>query len=399
MRVYTRPDLLNNSTDKHRIVCVAGARPNFVKIAPIMRALRDHDGFSSRLVHTGQHYDDKLSAVFFDELGIPAPDVSLGIGSASHAVQTAEIMRRFEEVLRDEQPQVVLVVGDVNSTVACALVASKFVLDQPFDCLEQKARRRPITVHVEAGLRSCDDDMPEEINRRVTDTLSDVLFASEPSGVDNLEREGVARQRIHLVGNVMIDTLRAALARAMQSDVLDRAGLESGTYGVVTLHRPSNVDDPDQLRHLLGVLDDIAARVPLVFPMHPRTRTRLADSGIKLPASRWKAIDPLGYLDFLRLVAGARMVLSDSGGIQEETTILGVRCLTLRRNTERPITIDQGTNLLAGTRRETLWPAFEQAMAYPCTAKQPLLWDGKAAIRIVEVLEQIFARPVDQPHR
>ncbi len=379
---------------QHRVLCVAGARPNFVKIAPIVRALTRSDRFAPLLVHTGQHYDDNLSRVFFDELQIPKPDISLGVGSGSHAQQTAEIMRQIEGVLQTEQPKVVLVVGDVNSTAACALVASKFELDEPFDWAHETGRRRPLSVHVEAGLRSHDDDMPEEINRRVTDTLSDLLFVSEPSGVDNLEREGTDPGRVHFVGNVMIDTLMAARERAQSSDVLSRLGLEPKAYGLVTLHRPSNVDDPEQLEHLLSVLDDIAGQgTPLVFPVHPRTRARLSAQGIALDGDRWLVTDPLGYLDFMRLMSSAKLVLSDSGGIQEETTIVGVRCLTLRDNTERPVTITEGTNLLSGTRRETIWPAYERAMAEPCSERQPDLWDGKAAERIVKVLERVLARP------
>jgi len=282
------------------------------------------------------------------------------------------------------------VVGDVNSTLACALVASKFLLDAPFDSALGRGRRRPLVVHVEAGLRSGDDDMPEEINRRLTDSVADLLFVTEPSGVDNLRREGVADERVHLVGNVMIDTLLAARDRARASDVLTRLGLAEGEYGLVTLHRPSNVDDPAQLRALLAVLDEVAKRVKLCFPIHPRTRARIAQARAALPDDRWLVTDAVGYLDFIRLTASARLVLTDSGGVQEETTILGVRCLTLRENTERPITIDEGTNLLAGTRRETIWPAFERAMNEPALARQPRLWDGRAAIRIADQLGKVL---------
>jgi len=367
---------------KHPVLCVAGARPNFVKIAPIMRALGSSARFAPTLVHTGQHYDDQLSKVFFEDLGIPQPDVSLEVGSGSHAQQTAEIMRRFEPVLARTQPHAVVVVGDVNSTLACALVTSKFLLDAPFDSALGRGRRRPLVVHVEAGLRSRDDDMPEEINRRLTD--------SEPSGVDNLAREGAAAERVHLVGNVMIDTLLAARERARGSDVLSRLRLEEGGYGLVTLHRPSNVDDPQQLRALVAVLDDIARQVKLCFPVHPRTRARLAALKVPVPDDRWLVTDPVGYLDFLRLTSSARLVLTDSGGVQEETTILGVRCLTLRDNTERPVTIDEGTNILAGTRGETIWPAFERAMSEPALPRQPRLWDGRAALRIADELAKVL---------
>jgi UDP-N-acetylglucosamine 2-epimerase (non-hydrolysing) len=371
---------------RHTVLCVVGARPNFVKIAPIVRALAGRERFTARLVHTGQHHDRQLSQVFFDELAIPAPHVSLDVGSGTQAQQTAEIMRRLEPVLQAEQPHVVLVVGDVTSTVASALTASKFLRAAPFDWTGQRQRRRPLVAHVEAGLRSFDDDMPEEINRRVTDSVSDLLFVSEPSGVDNLRREGVADARVHFVGNVMIDTLLAARDRASRTTILEDLGLAPGGYGLVTLHRPSNVDDPAQLAALLGVLDDVAARVPLVFPVHPRTRAALAAAGIHLAPGRWQVIDAVGYLEFLRLTSAARLVLTDSGGIQEETTVLGVRCLTLRENTERPVTITEGTNLLAGTRRETIWPAFERALVEPCSDRRPALWDGSAAQRIADVL-------------
>jgi UDP-N-acetylglucosamine 2-epimerase (non-hydrolysing) len=283
-------------------------------------------------------------------------------------------------------------VGDVNSTMACALVASKLVLQQPFDWSRQQGRTRPIVVHVEAGLRSFDEDMPEEINRRVTDVVSDLLFVSEPSGVANLDREGTGHERIHFVGNVMIDTLLQARDRAMQTDVLEQLGLTGGGYGLVTLHRPSNVDDPDQLRQLLGVLDEIARDVPLVFPVHPRTRKRLDASGVSLDAARWRLTDPVGYLEFLRLTASARIVLTDSGGIQEETTILGVRCLTLRENTERPVTIEQGSNFLAGTSGDSIRAAYRRALAEPVSDRRPDLWDGRSAERIVSVLETAMVR-------
>ena len=376
---------------KHRILCVAGARPNFPKIAPIMRSLATSAELEPILVHTGQHYDDRLSRVFFEDLGIPRPDISLDVGSGSHAQQTAEIMRRFEGVVEAQQPHAVLVVGDVNSTVACALVASKYTLREPFDWVHQRGRRRPISIHVEAGLRSYDDDMPEEVNRRLTDSVSELLFVSEPSGVENLRREGVAEARIHFVGNVMIDTLLAAREQAMRSRVLQDLGLEDGGYGLVTLHRPSNVDDPVQLAQMIGILDDVAARVPLVFPVHPRTRARLESSGVRLDAARWRLVEPVGYLDFLRLMSSARVVLTDSGGIQEETTILGTRCLTLRENTERPATITDGTNTLAGTTRDTIWPAFEKTFDAPVPDRRPALWDGNAAPRITEILARCFA--------
>ncbi|MBK8480826.1 MAG: UDP-N-acetylglucosamine 2-epimerase (non-hydrolyzing) [Proteobacteria bacterium] len=376
-----------------KILCVAGARPNFVKIAPLMRALAQRPAFAARLVHTGQHYDAALSSVFFDELRIPRPDLELEVGSGTHAQQTAEIMRRFEPVVQAEQPQAVLVVGDVNSTIACALVTAKTVLDRPFACA-LGTRRRPVMIHVEAGLRSGDDDMPEEINRKLTDAISDLLFVSEPAGLENLRREGVSEDRLCFAGNVMIDTLLAAKAQAQRSDVLTRLGLRAGGYGLLTLHRPSNVDDPSALAALLRTLDQIAEELPLVFPVHPRTRSKLAAARVSLGAPRWHLCEPLGYLDFLRLTSGARVVLTDSGGVQEETTVLGVRCLTLRDNTERPVTVSEGTNTLAGTRPETIlaaWAAAREAKEGP--ARVPALWDGQAADRIVAELEGRLTPP------
>jgi UDP-N-acetylglucosamine 2-epimerase (non-hydrolysing) len=374
---------------RQKVLCVAGARPNFIKIAPLMRALSAHPTLTTRLLHTGQHYDERLSKVFFDELKIPRPDLELDIGSGSHAIQTAEIMRRFESVLDTEQPEAVLVVGDVNSTIGCALVAAKFHLRQPFRCRFGE-RRRPLIVHVEAGLRSFDDDMPEEINRRLTDVLSDVLYVSDPVGVDNLEREGICKDRVFFVGNVVIDTLLAAKVQAMSSPILATLGVEEKQYGLVTLHRPSNVDDPDLLGSLVDVLAEIGARLPLVFPVHPRTRTRFEKGALSLEKHRITLCDPLGYLDFLRLQSAARVVLTDSGGVQEETTVLGVPCVTLRENTERPCTISEGTNFLAGTSRAGILRAFEEAMAHPSTTRIPKLWDGRSAERIAASLASIL---------
>lgn len=355
-----------------------------------MRALGSRSGFTTKLVHTGQHYDDALSKVFFDELGIPRPDIDLGVGSGTHTAQTAAVMSHFEKVLEDEQPQVVLVVGDVNSTVACSLATSKFRLKTPFRW-SRGERDRPVMVHVEAGLRSFDDDMPEEINRKVTDCLSDLLYISDPAGEVNLRNEGTAEHRMEFVGNVMIDTLLAAKEKAMGSQILDTLGLQERGYGLVTLHRPSNVDEPEQLSHITGVLDDIAKEdVPLVFPVHPRTRARIADAGIALDESRWKLTGPVGYLDFMRLMAGAKVVLSDSGGIQEETTVLGVRCVTLRENTERPVTVEEGTNVLAGIRRDTIMPAWRASIAAEPAGRIPRFWDGKSAERIAASLEALF---------
>jgi UDP-N-acetylglucosamine 2-epimerase (non-hydrolysing) len=377
-----------------KIVCVAGARPNFMKIAPLMRAFGRNPRFAPRLVHTGQHYDANLSKVFFEDLKIPKPDIELEIGSASHAQQTAEIMRRFEPVLQREQPEAVLVVGDVNSTIGCALVTAKFVLDKPFRARLGGAiveRRRPVMIHVEAGLRSRDDDMPEEVNRRLTDAISDLLFVSDPAGLANLAAEGVPESRYFFVGNVMIDTLLAARAQAMQSPILEQLGVTSGDYALITLHRPSNVDEPQQLGSLLRTMQEVSGAMPLVFPVHPRTRARLAAAGLQLDERRWKLVEPLGYLDFLKLTASARIVLTDSGGVQEETTVLGVPCVTLRENTERPVTISEGTNFLAGTRPASVAEHFQKAMTASMTGRVPRFWDGRSAERIDDVLTTVFA--------
>ncbi len=372
-----------------KILCVAGARPNFMKIAPLMRVFRANPRLDARLVHTGQHYDAAMSKVFFEDLKIPRPDIELEVGSGSHAAQTAEIMKRFEAVLQAEQPQAVLVVGDVNSTIGCAIVTAKFVLDRPYRT-RLGERRRPLVIHVEAGLRSFDDDMPEEINRKLTDAISDVLFVSDPAGMTNLKNEGVADARAHFVGNVMIDTLLAAKDQAMASTVLERLGVKDKAYGLLTLHRPSNVDDVKALEALVGVIDTIAHDFPFVFPVHPRTRAKLEQHGIKLDPARWTVTEPLGYLDFMKLTASARLVLTDSGGIQEETTVLGVPCITLRENTERPVTIDEGTNLLAGTKREDILAAYAKHRATPPSGRVPRFWDGKSAQRIDQALMEIF---------
>ena len=376
-----------------KVLCVAGARPNFIKIAPLMRALRANPRWDARLVHTGQHYDAIMSKIFFDDLKIPRPDIELEVGSGTHAVQTAEIMRRFEPVLEAEQPQAVIVVGDVNSTIACALVVAKFVLREPFAC-KRGTRRRPIMVHVEAGLRSFDDDMPEEVNRKLTDAISDLLFVSDPAGLDNLRKEGVPEAKVVFVGNVMIDTLLAAREQAMQSAILDKLGLGGRPYGLLTLHRPSNVDEPKTLAALLGAIDETTRRLaPMVFPVHPSTQSRMKDAGIALDPARWILCDPIGYLDFLKLTACAKVVLTDSGGIQEETTVLGVPCVTLRENTERPVTIHEGSNLLAGTTRQGILGAFAKAMAQSASGEKrvPRFWDGRSAERIDAALAGIFA--------
>jgi UDP-N-acetylglucosamine 2-epimerase (non-hydrolysing) len=357
-----------------KILAVVGARPNFMKIAPLMweihRRAGAGSGVTATLVHTGQHYDERMSKLFFEELRIPKPDVDLEVGSGSHAAQTAEVMKRFEPVVLERKPDVVLVVGDVNSTIACAMVAVKLGV--------------PVA-HVEAGLRSFDRGMPEEINRVLTDSISRWLFVTERSGIENLRREGVADDHIFFVGNVMIDTLLATRPQIDRSRILSELDLHEGKYAVVTLHRPSNVDDPATLRGLMMAIAELQAELPVVFPMHPRTRKQLAT--LNLPATpNLKLTEPLGYLDFMKLVAHSRLVLTDSGGIQEETTVLGVPCLTLRSNTERPATVSEGTNVLVGQDPAAVTDAWRRALAAPRTGRVPELWDGKAAGRILDVL-------------
>jgi UDP-N-acetylglucosamine 2-epimerase (non-hydrolysing) len=360
-----------------KAVVVAGARPNFVKIAPLVRAMRACPATTPVLVHTGQHYDRPMSQAFFDELEIPAPDVNLDVGSGSHAVQTAEVMKRIEPVLARTAPDVVVVVGDVNSTLAATLTAVKMGL--------------PVA-HVEAGLRSFDRSMPEEINRLLTDAVSELLFTTEESAAENLRREGIAAHRIHFVGNVMIDALHATRARWERSPIFPTLGLDPARpYAVLTLHRPSNVDDPRRRAALFEALAEVGRRLPILFPVHPRLRARLppgaARPGAGVPASGIVYLDPLGYLDFVALTSRARLVLTDSGGIQEETTILGVPCLTLRESTERPVTVTQGTNQVIGTDPRRIVAVATEVLEHPPAPKPaPPLWDGRAAARIVDVL-------------
>ena len=357
-----------------RVLHVVGARPNFMKIAPVLEACAARGGIVSTLVHTGQHYDERMSKLFFEQLGIPRPEIDLEVGSGSQAAQTALILQRIEPVLVERRPDLVLVVGDVNSTLACSLAAVKLGI--------------PVA-HVEAGLRSFDRSMPEEINRVVTDAVSDLLFVTEKSGVDNLLREGAAPDRIHLVGNVMIDTLLKHRDAARSSRIVEELGLPE-PYAVLTLHRPANVDDPEAFGRIMEPVLDLARKLPVVFPVHPRTRRAveilLGASGV---GADLRPIEPLGYLDFVRLMDRARLVLTDSGGIQEETTILGVACVTLRDNTERPVTLTHGTNRLAGTRtgsiREAIAKALDDDAAVP--ASVPPLWDGHAAERIAAILK------------
>jgi UDP-N-acetylglucosamine 2-epimerase (non-hydrolysing) len=350
---------------------IAGARPNFVKLAPVVHSLQRQNALAFRIVHTGQHYDDAMNEVFFAELGIPKPDVHLGVGSGSHGAQTARILERYEEQLLKDPPAATVVFGDVNSTVACALAAVK--LNVP-------------VVHVEAGLRSFDRAMPEEINRILTDAIANLLLTTEPSGSENLRREGIAPERIRLVGNVMIDTLMTRLPDARGRGVAQRMGLDGGRYGLVTLHRPSNVDDPVVLRDLLMLFAELATELPLVFPMHPRTVTAAHAAGLDalVDGDRLMAVPPLPYIDNLSLAAGASVVLTDSGGLQEETSVLGVPCLTLRDTTERPITVELGTSRLVGNDVRAIREAFDDAIQGRWRPAQAIpLWDGDAATRIV----------------
>jgi UDP-N-acetylglucosamine 2-epimerase (non-hydrolysing) len=398
-----------------------------MKIASIARAIEEHNGLQRIppidhvIVHTGQHYDDRMSEVFFEELALPKPQINLDVGSASHAVQTAEIMKRFEPVLLEHQPDVVVLVGDVNSTIACALVASKIeyqpkdncstatlqhfpsgsrkqgTTSEPQNCstAEQQHTRglRPLVAHVEAGLRSFDRNMPEEINRILTDALSDFLFITEEDASVNLLREGIGSKKIHFVGNVMIDTLMVHLEKATRQSpgiLNDHSSQLRNGYALVTLHRPSNVDVPQNLSVLMDCLREISARIPVIFPIHPRTRSNLERIGSYQGGSkdsRMILIEPLGYLEFLSLLRSAVLVLTDSGGIQEETTFLRVPCITLRKNTERPVTISLGTNTLVGTDPDKiLKTAFEVLDGKGKKGEIPPLWDGKAGQRIVQIL-------------
>jgi UDP-N-acetylglucosamine 2-epimerase (non-hydrolysing) len=410
-----------------RILSVVGARPNFMKAAPIIRAVDRHNtnivmgagesGYAYEaiehiLVHTGQHHDESMSGSFFSDLKLPPPDIHLGIGAGSQIVQTAEIMKKFETVLWEKRPDVVVVVGDVTSTLACALVTAKVSFDS--------IGSRPLIAHVEAGLRSFDRSMPEEINRVLTDQISDLLFVTEPNGLQNLRREGIPAEKIHFVGNTMIDSLLTFKTRAESSFILDELGLRGSPanngdhspirrYALLTLHRPSNVDHRDSFLNILEGLEELSRDYPVIFPVHPRTQKRLEEFGLAgrlgvnastiQPArghsgnSRNGIIltPPMGYLDFLCLMMHASVVVTDSGGIQEETTCLGVPCVTVRENTERPITTKIGTNVLAGTSKDRIRNAIRQQMGKKVAASVPEKWDGQAAIRIVDVLTNIYA--------
>jgi UDP-N-acetylglucosamine 2-epimerase (non-hydrolysing) len=405
-----------------KILIVLGARPNFMKAAPIIAAIKQHnarigtipadpcegspEAIEHILVHTGQHYDDLMSGAFFRDLSLPVPDVHLGVGSGSHAGQTAEIMKKFEQVVLTEKPDVVLVVGDVNSTLACALVTAKISLDS--------AGSRPLIAHVEAGLRSFDRAMPEEINRILTDHLSDLLFVTEESGLQNLCSEGISSDNIHFVGNTMIDSLLALKDKAEVSTVLEKLGLRSQRekrtdesicrYALLTLHRPSNVDNRDIFVGILAGLKDLATDCPIVFPVHPRTQQRIREFGLEFFPGALAGecngngsrslndrdgiifTDPMGYLDFLFLMKHAVLVITDSGGIQEETTCLGIPCVTVRENTERPVTVEIGTNTLAGTNPQSIKDAIRRQLMRKTRGGMPEKWDGRAAARIVDVL-------------
>lgn len=361
---------------KPTIVLVAGARPNFMKVAPVWRALEALKQFRLVLVHTGQHYDDNMSKVFFDDLKLPKPDAHLGVGSGSHAEQTARVMLEFEPVLLDADADLVVVVGDVNSTMACALVAVK--------------RDVPVA-HVEAGLRSFDRTMPEETNRIVTDILSDLLFIHSPEARDNLLREGIDEARVHFSGNVMIDSLNFYMPAAEKSNILKELDLDGKKYGLVTLHRPSNVDDAAVLVPLMTALGDVGRECPLVFPVHPRTRHVIERIGLEVDEEHVRMIEPVGYLDFVKLMRYSSLVLTDSGGIQEETTALGIPCLTIRDNTERPITVTVGTNRLVGTTPERIVAEAREALKQGARgARIPDRWDGQAAPRIAQVIAKFL---------
>jgi UDP-N-acetylglucosamine 2-epimerase (non-hydrolysing) len=357
------------------IVHVVGARPNYMKIAPVMHALRSVPGIRQRLVNTGQHYDTAMAGAFVTDLELPVPDRDLGVGSASHSVQTAKVMIGFEQVCLEERPDLVVVVGDVNSTMAASLVAAKLLI--------------PIA-HVEAGLRSGDRTMPEEINRIVTDRVADLLLTPSADGDDNLKAEGVEPSKIHLVGNVMIDTLLKFLPAAGFERVSGRWPLRDRGYAVLTLHRPSNVDEPETLRGIFEGVQAVARDMPVIFPVHPRTRERLAAFGMDRLLLGVTLAEPLGYVDFLALTSHARLILTDSGGLQEESTSLGIPCLTIRENTERPVTITHGSNLLVGTRTDNIVRGYAEAMAREGTFPVPPLWDGKASERVAAVIDRFL---------
>ncbi len=362
---------------KHKVIVVVGARPNFMKAAPVYTELKKKRSIIPLLVHTGQHYDKNLSKIFFRDLGLPKPDFYLGVGSGTHSVQTAKVMIEFEKILFREKPQMVVVVGDVNSTLACALASAKY------RCTYQTYQ--PYIAHIEAGLRSRDWRMPEEINRRLSDALADLLFITEPSAQSNLISEGIDSKKIHFVGNVMIDSLMTFKQRAGQSKILEQLKLKKNQYCVLTMHRPTNVDEKKDLRHILSALRVIAEEIPIIFPIHPRTQKMFGAYRVKTDFLKITA--PLGYLDFLKLMTGAKFVITDSGGIQEETTVLGIPCLTIRENTERPITVSQGTNTVVGTKEDKIIQEARKILTGKGKkGRKPRYWDGKAAQRIAKII-------------
>jgi UDP-N-acetylglucosamine 2-epimerase (non-hydrolysing) len=359
-----------------KVITVAGARPNFIKIAPLYRAFeKKKDIFQHLICHTGQHFDQNMSKIFFEQLEMPEPDFNLGVGSGTHADQTARIMIEFEKIMNQEKPDLILVPGDVNSTLACSVVASKMGIK---------------IGHVEAGLRSYDRDMPEEINRIVTDVLSDYLFVSEESGMINLKKEGVPDEKVYFVGNIMIDSLVHFLPSIEKSGILDELGLEPDGYTLMTFHRPSNVDYATSLGELVGMLNRLAEKTKLVFPMHPRTRKNLENHGYRDSLNKnILLLEPIGYIDFLALTRSAELVITDSGGIQEETTFLGVQCITVRNNTERPVTVTVGSNQLIGTEYDAVEKAAVEVLdGHLKKGSIPELWDGHTADRIVEIIEK-----------
>ncbi|MFC2171115.1 non-hydrolyzing UDP-N-acetylglucosamine 2-epimerase [Acidobacteriota bacterium] len=365
------------SSERRLIIdLIVGARPNFVKVAPVLRALRAEKELGYRVVHTGQHYDYEMDGAFFKGLGIPEPDIHLGVGSGNHGAQTARILERYEQELLKFSPAITVVFGDVNSTVACSLAAVKLGI--------------PVA-HVEAGLRSRDRSMPEEINRILTDATSDLLLVSEPSGIENLQAEKTNGKKVHLVGNVMIDTLLAELPKARSLSIPSRYGLSPGCYSLLTMHRPSNVDVSIVLGRLLQCMAELSTRLPLVFAVHPRTRIAISKNGfdsITKSTKSFRCIDPLPYHENLGLMADAKVVLTDSGGIQEETTALNIPCVTMRENTERPVTLTHGTSRLVGNDPDRIWEAVEDVLEARWPDKQKIpLWDGRAAERIVQILK------------
>ncbi len=360
-----------------KIINVVGARPNFMKIAPIDRVMAQDPDIETFLVHTGQHYDEKMSKLFFDDLQMPKPDIYLNVGSASHAVQTAKIMVEFEKILEKEKPDLVLVVGDVNSTAACSIVAQKMHIK---------------VAHVEAGLRSFDRRMPEEINRLITDAISDMLFVTEKSGMENLKNEGIPDSKVHFVGHVMIDSLINFSEKAAESTIMEELDIEKGNYGLITLHRPSNVDNIEVFSKLIDAFEVIEKDLKLIFPIHPRSRKMIQNFGLEDKVKDMQnlvLLEPQGYLDFMKLLHNSKLVLTDSGGLQEETTYLQIPCITMRENTERPITVEVGTNILVGTDVDMILDEFQKVMnGAKRDSKIPELWDGNAAKRIVEIIKK-----------